>query len=109
MVQFSSDHLRRFHCCHVWDREDRELQLSNIHLLNYEGEHLQPHVIERNFSILQYNKQHFFLENTKDKGFSSAVGLPIDNTIIGTDVIDSNFSAFPVGTTGLRAMSFSDG
>lgn len=34
---------------------------------------------------------HFFLENLKDKGFSSVVGLPIDNITIGTDVIDYFF------------------
>lgn len=73
MVPFSSDHLREFRCCHVWDGLDGELQLSNAYLRNDEGEHLQPHVAEGNFSILQYDKQHFFLENPKDKGFSSVV------------------------------------
>lgn len=45
MVQLSPDHFREFFCCHVWDKKDGELQLLNVCLLSYEGEHLQPHWI----------------------------------------------------------------
>lgn len=90
MVQFSSDHLRELCCCFVQEREDGELQLLNIWLLSYEGEHLQPHVTD--LFLFSYTINDIsFLKIPKTSAFSSVVWSFIDNIIIGTDAIYSFF------------------